>query len=165
MDIVDDRLDRMITPQILIVSAAGLPELEDRPIAVLDSEFLDPILPTGFQQMLFRFDRDRALERGEDVRHFVIALRRPPEQVDMFRHDDVSPEFNPMPRAQTLKRIDYPFARTVSIQKFPAMRTGTRHKVDVMRFVVRPSAFSNGGHGKQSAEMCSKTRPWHTETR
>jgi hypothetical protein len=110
MDVVDHRMERPGFLDVPVVSASGLPEAAFRSYA---SSYRDPGEPLRGMHLkaLDGPPADRLFDRFEDRADVIVIPARVEDQVNVFRHKDVSPQGEIQPLPPSIDGFGEPLAR------------------------------------------------------
>lgn len=131
MDVVDRPYHGSRRIDVSIVAAARLPKMASDSSVGLS--YRQPLQPPAIRpsQEIHRLLAYGILDGGPDFTDVVFALLRQQDHVDVFRHDDVTPEVEIMFSACLLKSIHEPLASSVFAEKLVSMITGKRQLVSM----------------------------------
>jgi hypothetical protein len=149
--IVDHRPQRSRIADVAIIAAASLPKaVVNFAVGLLISE---PIEKWGrlISQKSQGFPLHRDLHAGADQANLIVEVARINKDMDVFRHDDVSPQGKVEALPSGVQGFDEPLTGSVSVKKGKAMETGESEFMGMARFIERSILFSARlGHGRMS---------------
>ena len=135
VNVLDDLVGCVRVEDISILPRPGLPEMMVYAVSISHRQ------PLKKSRRLRCQPHDRLLayrpfQIGQNRSHSILGPSRPDEHMDMFGHDDPSPEVERMFLSGSFNRLDQPVSAAVLAEQGHTLVTRERQEMSIARLIV-----------------------------